>query len=83
MHYTDRSGTIRHKSFIAVRANTIGTVTMNEYSSIWFNTTIRGDVDEVVLGRYSNVQDNSSISSVQGYPCTIGEFVTVGHNCTI
>ena len=71
------------KSFIAAGANVIGAVTLDEYSSVWFNTTIRGDVEGVVIGRYSNVQDNSVISAAHGYPCILGEFVSVGHNCTI
>ena len=80
---TNRPGIICQKSFIAAGAHVSGTVMLGEYSSVWFNTTIRGDVESVIISRYSNVQDNSSISSTQGYPCILGEFVSVGHNCTI
>ena len=41
-------------------ADLIGKVEMKEYSSAWFNVTIRGDVNRIEVGRYSNIQDNSA-----------------------
>lgn len=45
------------KSFVADTAVVIGQVTVKEYGSIWFNTVARGDINRIVIGRYSNVQD--------------------------
>lgn len=71
------------KSYIAAGAKIIGMVTMKEYSSIWYNSVMRGDVNRIELGRYSNVQDNSVVHVADDYPAIIGDFVTVGHNCVI
>ena len=74
---------INAKTFIATGAVVIGRVTLQEYSSVWFNATLRGDVDTIEIGRYSNIQDNSLVHLDDGFPCKIGDFVTVGHNSVI
>ncbi|MDF2500128.1 MAG: gamma carbonic anhydrase family protein [Anaerosporomusa subterranea] len=75
--------TIDKKSFVAEGARVIGKVTMKEFSSIWFNSVARGDVNRIEIGRYSNVQDNSLLHVADDCPTIIGDFVTVGHNCII
>lgn len=71
------------KSFIAEGARVIGKVTMKEYSSIWFNCVVRGDVNRIEIGRYTNVQDNSVVHVVDHMAAIIGDFVTIGHSCVI
>lgn len=71
------------KTFIAEGGRVIGAVTMKEFSSLWFNTVARGDVNRIEVGRYSNVQDNSVLHVADDYPCIIGDFVTVGHNAIL
>lgn len=71
------------KTFIADGAKVIGKVTMKEFSSIWFNSVARGDVNRIDIGRYSNIQDNSVLHVADDCPTIIGDFVTVGHNCII
>jgi carbonic anhydrase/acetyltransferase-like protein (isoleucine patch superfamily) len=80
--------TLDKKTFIADGAQVIGAVEMKEFSSIWFNTVVRGDVNRIEIGRYSNVQDNSVVHVTDNFPTIIGNYVTVGHNailhgCTI
>jgi len=71
------------KSFIADGAKVIGKVTMKEYSSIWFNSVVRGDVNSIEIGCYSNIQDNSVIHVDDTHTTRIGDFVTIGHNCVL
>lgn len=71
------------KSFAADNACVIGAVTLKEFASIWFNTVVRGDVNNIEIGRYSNVQDNSVVHVADNYPTIIGDFVTIGHSATI
>lgn len=71
------------KVFIADGAKIIGDVTIKEFGSIWFNTVVRGDVNRIEIGRYSNVQDNSVVHVADHCPTIIGDFVTIGHNATI
>lgn len=70
-------------TFIADGAKIIGKVTLKEFSSIWFNSVARGDVNSIEVGRYSNVQDNSVLHVADDCPTIIGDYVTVGHNCII
>lgn len=51
---------------------------MLEYSSIWFNSVARADVNKILIGRYSNVQDGSVLHCDDDYPLIIGDYVTVG-----
>ncbi|SHK29696.1 gamma carbonic anhydrase family protein [Paramaledivibacter caminithermalis] len=71
------------KIYIADGAKIIGDVTMKEYSSIWFNTVVRGDVNRIEIGCYTNIQDNSVVHVADDFPTIIGDFVTVGHNVTL
>lgn len=64
-------------------ADLIGKVEMKEYSSAWFNVTIRGDVNRIEVGRYSNIQDNCCLHVADDYACIVGDFVTVGHGAIL
>lgn len=75
--------TLDIKSFIADNATVIGAVTLKEFASIWFNTVVRGDVNKIEIGRYTNVQDNSVVHVADDYPTRIGDYVTIGHSATI
>jgi Carbonic anhydrases/acetyltransferases, isoleucine patch superfamily len=74
---------VDEKAFIAEGARVIGQVAMKEFSSVWFNTVVRGDVNRIEIGCYSNIQDNSVVHVADDFPTIIGDFVTIGHNCVI
>lgn len=70
--------------FVAPSADIIGDVTLGSESSVWFNATIRGDVQWIELGERTNLQDNASIHVTHGDgPTKIGDDVTIGHNAMI
>ena len=69
--------------FIAPGADVIGAVILHEDTGIWFNVTLRGDLEPITIGRGSNVQDGSTIHTDLGLPTVVGENVTIGHNCII
>lgn len=69
--------------FIAEGAQVIGDVTIGEGSSIWFNVVVRGDVNAVIIGRNTNIQDNSTIHSDPRSSTVIGDEVSVGHNAVV
>jgi carbonic anhydrase/acetyltransferase-like protein (isoleucine patch superfamily) len=71
------------KSFVAEGVQLIGKVVIKEYSSIWFNSVVRGDVNVIEIGRYSNIQDNCVIHGTDYNASIIGDYVTVGHGCII
>lgn len=68
-------------SFVAPSADLIGDVTLGKRCSVWFNTTLRGDVMPIVIGDETNIQDNSVIhGTYKKCGAVIGNRVTVGHS---
>jgi carbonic anhydrase/acetyltransferase-like protein (isoleucine patch superfamily) len=70
---------IAASAYIDPSAQIIGEVIIGERSSVWPNTTVRGDTGLITIGSDSNIQDNSSLHMDTGFPLIIGERVTVGH----
>ena len=75
-------------AWVADNAQVIGNVVLAEDSSVWFGVTLRGDTETITVGRGSNIQDGSVLHADVGFPMTVGENVTVGHQvmlhgCTI
>lgn len=71
------------KAYAFSTAVLMGEVEIKEYASIWPNTTIRGDVNKIIVGRYSNIQDNCCLHVADNFPCIVGDYVTVGHCVTL
>jgi carbonic anhydrase/acetyltransferase-like protein (isoleucine patch superfamily) len=62
----------------------MGDVTLGEHVSVWFGAVVRGDVNKITIGNYSNVQDGTVIHVTQGGHSThIGERVTIGHKALL
>jgi carbonic anhydrase/acetyltransferase-like protein (isoleucine patch superfamily) len=84
-----RSPQIGAGTFLAPSADIVGDVTMGENCSIWFNTSLRGDVMPIKIGSETNIQDNTVIhGTYKKCGAVIGSKVTVGHSvilhgCTI
>ena len=66
-------------SWVASNSVIIGKVELKKDSNIWFNVTLRGDVESITVGEGSNVQDGSVVHSDPGCPVIIGKNVTIGH----
>jgi carbonic anhydrase/acetyltransferase-like protein (isoleucine patch superfamily) len=81
--FEGKSPEIDPKSYIAEGAVLTGDVKTKEYSSIWYNVVMRGDVNRIEIGRYTNIQDNTVVHVDDHEPCIIGDYVTVGHQSTI
>ncbi len=81
--YGGRSPDAARASFIAWNAEVIGDVVLAEEATVWFNATLRGDIEPIRIGRGSNVQDSASLHTDAGAPLTIGENVTIGHNAVV
>jgi carbonic anhydrase/acetyltransferase-like protein (isoleucine patch superfamily) len=94
-NYLDTSPVIGDKVFLHPSCQVIGDVTIGDDSSVWCNTVLRGDVNRIVIGRGSNIQDltmghvsHKTPDKPEGSPLIIGDHVTVGHSvilhgCTI
>ncbi|MET0676403.1 MAG: gamma carbonic anhydrase family protein [Bradyrhizobium sp.] len=66
--------------FIADTADVIGKVRLLSSASVWFGAVLRGDNEWIEIGEGSNVQDNCTCHTDPGYPLTIGQNSTVGHD---
>jgi carbonic anhydrase/acetyltransferase-like protein (isoleucine patch superfamily) len=75
-------------AFVADSADLIGDVTLGENASVWYQCVVRGDINRIVIGANSNVQDGTVIHVADRFGTVVGEWVTVGHRallhaCTI
>jgi carbonic anhydrase/acetyltransferase-like protein (isoleucine patch superfamily) len=75
-------------AWVADSAQVMGKVVLEEDASIWFGAILRGDNETLTVGRGSNVQDGTVMHSDPGFPLTVGENVTIGHQvmlhgCTV
>lgn len=70
---------IHESVFLAETAAITGDVTMAEQSSAFYGVSARGDSAPIAVGPRSNLQDNVVLHADEGFPCTIGEDVSVGH----
>ena len=82
-NFAEFSPQIHASAFIAASADVIGRVTLHEQTSIWYQATLRGDINEIVIGPRSNIQDNAVIHLADDYGCYVGELVTVGHSAIL
>ena len=69
--------------YIASTAVVIGDVTLGAHSSVWYNAVLRGDINRIEVGEYSNVQDNAVLHLADDFPCILGRYVTVGHSAIV
>ena len=74
---------INESAFVADSADVIGRVIIENEASVWYNATLRGDINEIVVGPKSNVQDNVVIHLSDDYGTYLGELVTIGHSAII
>ena len=79
---------INKDSWVAHNATLIGKVIIKKDANIWFNVVLRGDIEPIIIGERTNVQDGSVFHTDPGCPLTLGKNVTIGHmvmlhGCTI
>ncbi|MFJ6571688.1 gamma carbonic anhydrase family protein [Streptomyces sp. NPDC091292] len=78
-----KSPEVDKDAFVAPTAVVIGEVTVHAGASVWYGAVLRADGGPIVLGADSNVQDNCTLHVDPGFPLTVGERVTVGHNAVL
>lgn len=83
MSYKSLQPQIDKSVFLAPTATVIGDVTIGVGSSVWFNSILRGDIESIHVGKYTNIQDNSTVHVMGDQPTIIGDYVTIGHNSVI
>ena|SRR5690606_27643559 len=71
-------------TFLAPNCTLVGDVTIGDHCSVWFNAVVRGDVNYIRIGNYSNIQDNATIhGTFERNGTDIGSYVNIGHNAIV
>ena len=78
-----KSPQIHETAYIAEGTQVIGDVILKADSSIWYNTVCRADINQIVIGERTNIQDNSVIHLENDQGVLVENDVTVGHNAII
>src|SRR5688572_30612272 len=81
--YLRRQPVLGKEVYIARGAAVLGDVTIGDNSSVWYNAVVRGDINRIVIGDHSNIQDNAVLHLADDFPCLIGSYVTVGHSAIV
>lgn len=69
--------------YLAEGSKIIGDVHIDENSSVWYNSVIRGDLSRISIGKCSNIQDLVAIHVNKNQPVTIEDYVTIGHSAIL
>ena len=88
VHLDGTTPVVAEDAWMAPTAVVVGAVVVSSRASLWFGAVARGDGEQIRIGARSNVQDNAVLHADPGFPCVLGEAVTVGHaavvhGCTI
>ncbi|MYM68393.1 gamma carbonic anhydrase family protein [Pseudoduganella sp. FT55W] len=88
--YLNTSPQLGEGLYMHPSATVIGDVTVGKDCSIWCNTVLRGDVNRIVIGNYTNVQDfamchvsHKNAAKPDGSPLILGDYVTIGHQAML
>src|SRR5215207_7949073 len=74
---------IHESAFIAPTASIIGRAKLGKEASAFYGVSVRADTADITVGAGSNLQDNVVLHADPGYPCTVGERVSVGHSAVV
>ena len=69
--------------YLAKTAAVLGDVTLGAHSSVWYGAVLRGDINRIVVGHHSNIQDNAVLHLADELACIIGNWVTAGHSAVV
>lgn len=70
-------------AFVAPASVIVGEVSLGAGASVWYGAVLRGDGGPIVIGAGSNIQDNCTVHVDPGFPVSVGERVSVGHNAVL
>lgn len=81
--YKDKIPVISPNAYILNNVTAIGDVHVGDFSSIWYGSVLRGDVNSITIGKYSNIQDGCVVHVSDDAATYVGDYVTIGHRAVI
>jgi carbonic anhydrase/acetyltransferase-like protein (isoleucine patch superfamily) len=79
----DYAPIIASSAYVTDSATIIGRVTIEENTSVWFGVTVRGDNEHITIGKNCNLQEGAVLHADPGFPLTMADNVSVGHQAMI
>lgn len=80
---TFRPNQIHATAWLAPSAIVVGDVTLAEECSVWFNASLRGDMEAILIGPRTNIQEGAIFHADPGFPAMVGANVTIGHGAIV
>lgn len=74
---------IHDKVYISESVDIIGDVSIAENANLWFGTRLRADMNKIIIGENTNIQENSVVHVDSNSEVVIGNNVTIGHGAII
>jgi gamma-carbonic anhydrase len=81
--HLSRAPDISRAGFVAPNATVVGDVTLGAHSSVWYGCVLRGDINSIVIGDGTNVQDGTIVHLADDYGVRVGTYTTIGHAAII
>ena len=81
--YNGKTPKVHPPVFIADTARVIGNVTLQKGVSIWYGAILRGDLNRIVVGEKTNIQDNCVLHVDHDAACRMGGGIVTGHHATV
>lgn len=74
---------IHPAAYVAPGAVVLGDVTLGDRASVWYQCVLRADIQRIIIGEGTNIQDGSVIHLASDLGTTVGSYVTVGHKALL
>lgn len=81
--FLGRAPDVKNAAFVAPDATVLGDVTLGRDSSVWYGSVLRGDINSIVIGEGSNVQDGTIVHLADDFGVRVGRHTTIGHAAII
>lgn len=82
-YFKEKSPVIADSAYIAPTAEIYGDVTVGEKTAIFFFSSLRGDINFIRVGAYTNIQEGSVLHVSDDHPCILEDWVTLGHGAIV
>lgn len=79
----DHIPVIAATAYITDSATVVGRVSIGEDSSVWFHAAVRGDQEDIRIGRNCNLQEGAVLHADPGFPLQMEDHVSVGHQAML
>ena len=79
----EHAPTIAASAYITDTATVIGRVKIGDNSSVWFGVTVRGDNEDITIGKNCNLQEGAVLHADPGFPLTLADNVSIGHQAMV